>query len=92
MIAAYDMTLKQRTYTGNAYSLGITGGYVFALSKHWNLELCAGFSFLFFNQKQYYKHDNYDDHHVENGAIQSNSWGYKLFPAKLGVTFCYIIK
>lgn len=92
MIAAYDMTLKQRTYTGNAYSVGITGGYVFALSEHWNFELCAGFSLLFFNQKQYYKHDDYDDHHVENGAVQSNSWGYKLFPAKLGVTFSYIIK
>ncbi|MGM9787169.1 MAG: DUF3575 domain-containing protein [Candidatus Cryptobacteroides sp.] len=91
LVATYDMGFGDYLYKGNAYSVGITGGYVFALNKHWNLELCAGFSFLFFHQKQYCKHDNYDDYYIDT-TVQANAWGYKLFPAKLGVTFSYIIK
>lgn len=71
--------------------LGLVGGYVFRLSDHWNLELCGGFGILGFKQKQYYRHDNYDDYFVDE-AVKANSLGYKLFPAKLGVTFSYIIR
>lgn len=91
MVATYDMSLGNYVYKGNAYSAGITGGYVFALGKRWNFELCAGFSFLFFHHKQYCRHDNYDDYYIGT-TVQANAWGYKLFPAKLGVTFSYIIK
>ena len=92
MIAAYDMTVaKKYVYNGNALMLGLVGGYVFALSDHWNFELCGGFGVLGFKQKQYYINDNYDDYFVDE-AVKANSMGYKLFPAKLGVSFSYIIK
>ena len=94
MFANYDMKMKNRTvggkyvYDGNAISLGITGGYNFLLGRRWRLDLCAGFSFLFFNQKHYYETDDY----FVDATVPANSWGYKLFPAKLGVSFTYIIK
>lgn len=92
MIATYDMTVaKKYVYNGNALMLGLVGGYVFALSDHWNFELCGGFGVLGFKQKQYYINDNYDDYFVDE-AVKANSMGYKLFPAKLGVSFSYIIK
>ena len=92
MIASYDMTVaKKYVYSGNALMLGLVGGYVFALSDHWNFELCGGFGVLGFKQKQYYINDNYDDYFVDE-AVKANSMGYKLFPARLGVSFSYIIK
>ena len=94
MVANYDMMINSRevggkyVYDGNAASLGITGGYAFVLSKNWRFELCGGFSVLVFKQKQYYETDDY---YVDSN-IPANSTGYKLFPAKLGVSFTYIIK
>lgn len=91
MAATYDVMAGGYVYKGNAVMLGLVGGYVFRLSDHWNLELCGGFGILGFKQKQYYRHDNYDDYFVDE-AVKANSLGYKLFPAKLGVTFSYIIR
>lgn len=91
MVATYDMMMGGYVYNGNALMLGLAGGYVFALSDHWTFELSGGFGVLGFKQKQYYKHDNYDDYFVDE-AVKANSVGYKLFPARLGVTFSYIIK
>ena len=89
--ATYDMTFSRHTYDGEAVAAGITAGYAFALGKRWNLELSGGFGLLVFSQKQLYSHDNYDDYFIDE-AVKSNSWGYKPFPVRLGVTFSYIIK
>lgn len=91
MVAAYDILSNNYVYDGNAISLGVTGGYSFLISRKWRLELCGGFSLLYFRQKKYYLQDNYDDYFVGT-PVKANSWGYKLFPAKLGVTFTYIIQ
>lgn len=91
MFASYDIMASGYVYNGNAVMLGLSGGYIFTLSDHWNLELCGGFGVLGFLQKQHFVHDNYDDYFVDE-AVKANSIGYKLFPAKLGVTFSYIIK
>ena len=94
LVADYDMKIRNRSvggkyvYDGNAVSLGITGGYAFLLGQKWRFELCGGFSFLVFRQKQYYETDDY---YVDT-SVPANSVGYKLFPAKLGVSFTYIIK
>ena len=88
MITSYDMTVNKYVYDGNALSIGLTGGYSFLLGSNWRLELCGGFGFLFFNQKQYYEANDY---YVDK-TVAANSQGYKLFPAKLGVSFTYIIK
>ena len=97
LINADKATGMRYVYDGNAISLGIVGGYSFILGKdkdkisRWRLELCGGFSFLGFLQKRYNINDSYDDYFVGE-PVKANSWGYKLFPAKLGVTFTYIIK
>ncbi|MBE6250945.1 MAG: DUF3575 domain-containing protein [Bacteroidales bacterium] len=95
MVAKYDFDIKRQVHDGYAASAGVVGGYVFLLGKKkdtkWRLELCGGISLLFFSQKQHYRDDNYDDYFIEQVAA-ANSWGYKIFPAKLGVTFTYIIK
>lgn len=91
MVADYDMTVRSHVYDGYAGSLGIIGGYAFSLGRKWRLELCGGLAVLGFHHKHYYRQDNYDDYFVGQDA-PANSWGYKLFPAKLGVTFTYIIK
>lgn len=92
MVAAYDITWsRQFVYNGNAVMVGLVGGYVFSLNDHWNFEVCGGFGILGFKQKQYHINDNYDDYFVDE-AVKANSMGYKLFPAKLGLSFSYIIK
>lgn len=88
MVVNYDMTLRKYVYTGNAASLGLTGGYAFLLGTRWRFEVCGGFGVLFFAQKQYYETDDY---YIDK-TVQANSLGYKLFPAKLGLSFTYIIK
>lgn len=91
MIADYDMIIRNHVYDGSAGSVGMIGGYAFSLGRSWRFELSGGVAILCFRQKQYYRHDNYDDYFIEQES-PVNSWGYKLFPAKLGVTFTYIIK
>lgn len=103
LVADYDLTSADSStgmryvYDGNAIALGIVGGYSFILGKdnekvsRWRLELCGGFSILGFLQKRYNVNDSYDDYFIGE-PVRANSWGYKLFPAKLGVTFTYIIK
>jgi hypothetical protein len=91
MVADYDMIVRNHVYDGSAVSIGMTGGYAFYLGRSWRFELCGGLALLYFRQKQYYRHDNYDDYFIEQES-PVNSWGYKLFPAKIGVTFTYIIK
>ena len=83
MITNYDLSVNRYVYTGNAISLGLTGGYAFLLGSNWRLELCGGFGLIGFWQKHYYETDDY----FVDKTIAANSWGYKLFPAKLGVSF-----
>ncbi len=88
MITSYDMSVNRYVYTGNAMSLGISGGYSFLLGANWRLELCGGFGLLGFWQKHYYETDDY----FVDKTVAANSFGYKLFPSKLSVSFTYIIK
>ena len=91
LLTTYDITWKKSVYDGDAIGIVVTGGYVFSLGRRWNLELSGSFGFVGFRQKQYYVNDNYDDYFVDEGT-RTNSWGYKMFPIELGVSFCYIIK
>jgi len=86
-VSVYDIDVNNHLYAGAAALIGVTGGYVFPLGKRMNLELSGGFGFLFFRQKQYFSGGSDDP-----SRYDYNSYGYKLFPAKLGVTFIYIIK
>ena len=90
-VTSYDMHISNRYFAGDGVSLGVTGGYVFTLGRRWSFELSAGTGILFFRQKNFQEEDRYDEYFY-NATTLPNSWGYKLFPAKLAATFIYIIK
>lgn len=89
--ATYDIQWKKNIYKGDAVGAGITMGYSMPLGKRCNVEFYGGFGAVYFQQKQYYKSDNFKDY-VRNGLGKANAHGYKLLPIKLGVSFSYIIK
>ena len=90
-VTAYDVTIAGAVHQGDGLALGLSGGYVFSLGKRWNLDLSAGTGVLLFREKQYVETDHFDDYYVGSWS-STNTWGYKLFPVKLAVTFIYIIK
>lgn len=91
ILATYDMTFKNQVFNGDAVGAGLTGGYAFPLAERWNLELSCGIGVAYYHQKKYFSGDNYDDYFI-GGRPQANSWGWKLIPTELGITFTYIIK
>lgn len=91
LVTMYDFTIGKNVYDGEAAGGGISGGYVFNLTDRWNLELTAGVGVFFFNMKQYHENDNYEDY-ISHSESQSNAWGYKILPTRLGVSFSYIIR
>ena len=104
--ATYNITWGEKIFEGDAGGLGLTLGYVlnFAninkegkfkklheLSKRLNIEFTGGCGFVFFQQRQYYVNDSFDDY-TGTGAIQANAKGYKILPLKLGVSVTWILK
>lgn len=87
----YDIQWGENIYKGDAFGLGVTMGYSLILNKRWNVEFYAGFGAVYFRQKQYYTHDNFEDYEANNVG-KANAYGYKLLPTKLGVSISYIIK
>lgn len=61
------------------------------LGRRLNVEFYAGCGLVFFQQKQYFKGDHFDDY-TGTGAVQANAKGYKLLPIKLGVAVSWILK
>lgn len=89
--ATYDITWGEKIYQGDAGGLGLTLGYVMNLSKRLNVEFFGGCGFLYFQQKQYFQNDSFDDY-TGTGVAQANANGYKLLPTKLGVSVTWILK
>ncbi len=87
LLSTYNFTARKQVHDGDALGLGITGGYVMALSKRFNLEFSGGLCFMLYRQKQYHVDDNFDAYYGK-----PNQRGYKLLPMNLGVTFTYIIR
>ena len=92
----YALTLpagsgRANDFKGDALAVGISGGYVFNLSKRWSFELSGGTGILVFRQKQSFSIDNYEQYFVEE-VSKPNTWGYKLFPVSLSAAFIYIIR
>ncbi len=103
LLASYDMTFRQhiigkkakespyQVNDGDVAGLGLTGGYVFALGKRFNMELSGSFGVMYFRQKQYFPADKYDTDKIgETMAV--NARGIKFIPVDFGVTFTYILK
>lgn len=92
----YDLTLpagpdRANIFKGDAFAIGLSGGYSFSLGKRWNFELSGGTGIMLFRQKQYFEGDNYDEYFPGVNS-KPNTWGYKIFPVKLAATFVYIIR
>ena len=85
LATSYDITWGSETYKGNAYGGGLTFGYAFYLSPHWNIECYGSVGAVYYDHQHYYREDNY----TEN---RRNAHGYALIPFKIGVSFAYIIK
>ena len=94
--ARYAITLPAGTgmanvFKGDGLAAGVSGGYVFNLSKRWNFELSGGTGLLLFRQKQFFSTDSYEQYFVEE-VSKPNTIGYKLFPVNLSASFIYIVR
>lgn len=74
--ALYNFRWNDTDHDGDAAGLGMTYGYDWMLSRHWNLEATAGFGMLWIR-------DN--DH---TGTVSR----FRPAPLKLGLSISYIIK
>ena len=83
--AQYFGGFHEKRYDGYLAGGGISYGYNWILSPHWNLECYGSFGAVWYDQKHYYDKDNYQ----ENRRTGS---GYALIPFKIGVSFSYILK
>lgn len=103
---SYDITWGEKIFEGDAGGLGLTFGYVlnfaninkegkfkklYELSKRLNVEFTGGCGWVFFQQRQYYVNDSFDDY-TGTGTVQANAKGYKILPLKLGVSVTWILK
>ena len=61
---SYDITWGSETYKGDAWGGGLTFGYAFFLSPHWNIECYGSVGAVYYDHKHYYR----DDHYSENRA------------------------
>lgn len=89
--ADYKIHWKNKNYDGNAVGLGLTFGYVWNISKRWNIDFHAGLGAITYKQKEYYDGDNYEDYAID-GKELANSKGYYLLPTDFGISLAYIIR
>lgn len=87
--ASYKLPLGGKIYDGYTAGAGVTFGYAVKMSQRFVLTLHGGCGLLFYNQKEYFKGDDYDN--PTYGLIRANASGYNILPTNLGVTFSYII-
>lgn len=88
--ASYKFPIAGKIYDGYTAGLGLTFGYALKLSQRVVLTLHGGCGLLFYNQKEYFNGDDYDNEAIM-GTIRANAHGYNILPTNLGVTFSYII-
>ena len=85
LATSYDITWGREIYDGEAYGGGLTFGYAFYLSPHWNIEAYGSVGAVYYDHKHYYREDNFSEN-------RRTANGYALIPFKIGVSFAYIIK
>ena len=88
----YDITWKGKVYDGYAVGLGVTFGYVIALTKRLNIDLHAGIGIVGYWQKEYFEADSYEQDMDYGAPAQANASGYVLLPTRVGVSVTYILK
>lgn len=87
----YDITFKNKVYDGVACGAGLIFGYVLNISKRMSFDFHAGCGAVFFDRKEYFVGDNYNDYLVD-GINKNNAKGYYIMPTNIGVSFSYVLK
>lgn len=92
-IGSYKLDDGAKIYDGYGIGIGVTFGYVIKLSNHWNIDLHAGVQNFFYQQKEYWEGDRYDEMWRDSsGRLYHNAKGAHFLPTRVGVSFAYIIK
>ncbi len=91
-LTSYDFSFGNKTRTGMAEGLGVTGGYLFRLTEHFCLELSGGVGMMYYSQKVYGKGDDYSQYFPGDEPARDNSSGVALVPLKCSVTFMWILR
>lgn len=91
LFASYKFPLAGKIYDGYTAGLGMTLGYAFKMNKRFVLNVHAGCGALFYNQKEYFKDDNFDMYTNSYGEVEANAHGFNILPTNFGVTITYII-
>ena len=77
---SYDITWGSETYKGDAWGGGLTFGYAFFLSPHWNIECYGSVGAVYYDHKHYYR----DDHYSENRRTATpSSRSNSAFPSPI---------
>lgn len=84
LLASYRVVHHRVLNDGDAIGIGLTFGYAIPLRKRFNIQFYSGFGAAFYRQKQHAASLPDDD--------RANARGYKLMPAKLGISLSYILK
>lgn len=84
MFSQYDLRYKKDNVLGDAFTAGISYGYVFILGKHWNLETNIGVGWMRYRCKTWKE--------GETIPMEPNKIKDIIAPVRLGVTLSYIIK
>lgn len=75
---------KENRYEGYGTGAGISYGYQWYLSPHWNLEAHLGLGYAYLNYKRYECH--------RCGDLLEKTHKHYLGPTKVGVSLIYLIK
>lgn len=87
--ASYDIHYDGIRHDGYGVGAGITFGYVVPLSSRWNVDFHAGFTTMFYEQREYRPGEFLNK---PNGVDQPvNAHGHYTLPARIGVSLSYII-
>lgn len=90
--ASYDITWAGKVYDGSCTGIGLTFGYVWSIRRRLNIDFHAGVGLIFYNQKEYFTGDNFDNDYAVDGEQRTNANGYTLLPTRIGVSVSYILK
>lgn len=80
----FNMRFDEVNHKGDAFAAGLTYGYAWILSPHWNIEATLGVGVL------HYRQFKYDEGTAKPTSV--NDRRTMLAPIKLGVSFAYILR
>ena len=78
------MKFKEHLYEGDIWAAGLTYGYAFVLSRHWNMEATLGIGMA--------KLRAFDYREGEGKPATPNLSKWSPVPIRLGLSFSYIFK